>query len=768
MQKFTLYQVIFYFLFFFAAEATAQNTNSNGWRWQYPKPQGNTLRDIFVFDQNTAIAVGDLGTVIKTTDGGASWDVQHHAGGTDIDLYSVHFTDTLNGWAAGGIWYTNKNVLVKTGDGGKTWIEVKTDTTLPYNSVYFVDVDTGFVFGEDGIVLRTTDGGSNWDTRSIDSYLGQYLDVFRFLAVTFTDKQTGFLVGAGYYGNEIYKTTDCGQTWMWDEGIITPKFYGSINDICFINKNNGFITGNMGFFAKTNDGGTTWQSLNLWEKYQKDEYQYFYSTFFTDSLTGWIVGGDYYAFILKTTDGGENWIEEVNNNDEMIHHFYKIRFSDRNNGWIMGQFGMIYKTTDAGENWISQRENNYHFNSIYFVNANTGWAVGNNGIILNTTDGGTNWFKQNKNDSLLLSSVYAIDNQNVFAVGAVIKGLSIFDRNGIVFRSNNGGHTWTRQTYDTLYGFNSIVFVNDSVGWISGINGTLLKTTDKGNKWNKLVLDKYFENAPLGKIQFVNTALGRISFLWGGTLLKTTDEGKNWSEQVVDTNLSMSSFYFVNTKMGWAVGSSNGNNNILRTTDGGNSWFPCGITPPGYNFSIQFINETTGWISGFVYDINRTSTIIKTTDSGNTWFDQKSPAKYEGGLSGIFLLNENIGWAVGDGIIKTTTGGVSGIKDKPNSAPTAPKEIELYQNYPNPFNPSTTISYQLSEFSHVTLEVYDILGGEIAEILNEEKSAGQHRVEFNANKYNLSSGVYFLEMKATNINSQTTQYHKEVKMLYLK
>ena len=150
MNKFYIALFLLLSSFTLINSAFAQATNGNGWQWQYPKPQGNTLRDIFVFNKSTAIAVGDFGTVIKTTDGGDSWDVQHHAGGTAFGLNSVYFIDELNGWAVGG------NVLIRTIDGGNTWNQIKTDTTLGYNSVYFVDVDTGFVFGEDGIILRTT------------------------------------------------------------------------------------------------------------------------------------------------------------------------------------------------------------------------------------------------------------------------------------------------------------------------------------------------------------------------------------------------------------------------------------------------------------------------------------------------------------------------------------------------------------------------------------------------------------------------------------
>jgi len=69
-------------------------------------------------------------------------------------------------------------------------------------------------------------------------------------------------------------------------------------------------------------------------------------------------------------------------------------------------------------------------------------------------------------------------------------------------------------------------------------------------------------------------------------------------------------------------------------------------------------------------------------------------------------------------------------------------------NYPNPFNPSTVISYQLPERNFITIKVYDILGREIATLVNEYKEAGNYSVEFSANKYQLSSGIYFYTLKA--------------------
>ena len=75
----------------------------------------------------------------------------------------------------------------------------------------------------------------------------------------------------------------------------------------------------------------------------------------------------------------------------------------------------------------------------------------------------------------------------------------------------------------------------------------------------------------------------------------------------------------------------------------------------------------------------------------------------------------------------------------------------LYQNYPNPFNPTTKIEYSIPKTSFVTLKVYDILGREVVMLVNEEKSVGNYKAEFNGS--NLSSGIYFYKLQAGDYTS---------------
>jgi len=86
-------------------------------------------------------------------------------------------------------------------------------------------------------------------------------------------------------------------------------------------------------------------------------------------------------------------------------------------------------------------------------------------------------------------------------------------------------------------------------------------------------------------------------------------------------------------------------------------------------------------------------------------------------------------------------------------------EFRLEQNYPNPFNPKTNIGFRIPDFRFVSLKVYDILGINVATLMNEYLSAGEYAVEFNASE--LSSGIYFYQLKAGN-------YLETKKMLLLK
>ena len=165
--------------------------------------------------------------------------------------------------------------------------------------------------------------------------------------------------------------------------------------------------------------------------------------------------------------------------------------------------------------------------------------------------------------------------------------------------------------------------------------------------------------------------------------------------------------------------------------------------------SVDFVDENIGWAAGTA------GLIIRTTNGGLNWQNQSVQPNYY--LESVYFVNENLGWTVGnDGVIlKTTNGGVNFIDDGDEVI----NDFFLSQNYPNPFNPVTTITYQIPQTGFVTLKVYDILGREVATLVNEEKPAGSYEVKFIGN--GLTSGIYFYQLKAGD-------YSETKKMILLK
>jgi photosystem II stability/assembly factor-like uncharacterized protein len=208
-----------------------------------------------------------------------------------------------------------------------------------------------------------------------------------FADVYFTDRTHGWAVGAG--GTTILHTTDAGKSWhiQLDGGGEGT----ALNAVFFIDENVGWAVG--GLVLKTTNGGETWIDIT-------DQFPVYYSfssipaedVFFVNEQHGWIVkdGGE----IFHTTDGGQSWQQQSVGKNKWLTSVY---FKDEQHGFITGNWGTILETTDGGEHWFGKFDENYDwFNSITFVNDTLGFVVGrhqdnNNGAILQTADGGHTW-----------------------------------------------------------------------------------------------------------------------------------------------------------------------------------------------------------------------------------------------------------------------------------------------------------------------------------------------------------------------------------------
>ena len=222
--------------------------------------------------------------------------------------------------------------------------------------------------------------------------------------------------------------------------------------------------------------------------------------------------------------------------------------------------------------------------------------------------------------------------------------------NGAILKTTDRGSTWVLQRRETVAGsfglaLQDVNFVDANTGWVT-ISNSLLKTTDGGSSW-QFQSTGYFNY--LLAINFVNSNIGWVVGD-NGIILKTTNGGSSWQAQSSGTTVDLNAIDFVDSNIGWVVGD---NGVVLKTTNGGSSW-QTQSSGRIVNFNgANFISSTTGWIVG------DNGVILRTTNGGSSWQTQSSGAMVD--LNEVNFVNSNIGWVVGDNgiILKTTNGGSS-------------------------------------------------------------------------------------------------------------
>jgi photosystem II stability/assembly factor-like uncharacterized protein len=225
-------------------------------------------------------------------------------------------------------------------------------------------------------IYRSNDGGTTWAQEYSPNCNGQFRG---FPDVQFTDALTGYSPG--------YKTTDGGSTWFLQYQMFQTFPYIPTG-ISFQDDSTGVVVGYeyWGAIGKTTDQGLTW----YWTHTPYDTWE-IYSVHFPTRLIGYATSYKYAAAqeaeIIKTTDGGENWLSIYTTS--LSKRFFSIHCTDANTCYAVGNNGTIEKTTDGGATWNAQVSGTTHtLRKVIFTDANTGYIVGDSGTILKTTNAG--------------------------------------------------------------------------------------------------------------------------------------------------------------------------------------------------------------------------------------------------------------------------------------------------------------------------------------------------------------------------------------------
>ncbi len=277
-------------------------------------------------------------------------------------LHNGYFLDNQYGWI---VTYGTGRVL-RTEDGGTSWSLAATLEPQFYEDLYFLTPEEGWLCGEGGVLLHTTDGGRSWDSRRVGSEQTAHY------GIDFGGSDRAFLVGMdmGRRRASFFESRDRGQTWHARSDSLDARM---LEPIQFLNAGRGFIAGNRAVL-RTNDGGASWQECDVGVQGT------IRGLHMLDERTGWVVGHN--GLVLRTSDGGQTWIEAPSFTTNRLRG---VRFLDAMEGYIVGdrdqQPGSLWRTRDGGASWQavpSVRPNLHRL----LISPKALWAVGDSGTIL--------------------------------------------------------------------------------------------------------------------------------------------------------------------------------------------------------------------------------------------------------------------------------------------------------------------------------------------------------------------------------------------------
>ena len=364
-----------------------------------------------------------------------------------------------------------------------------------------------------------------------------------------------------------------------------------------------------------------------------------------------------------------------------------------------------------------------------------------------TTDGGLHWVTLNNpipgsipGTSTSVITLSMIDTLHIWIASS-----------SFIFKTTNGGIIWDEQYGDTSKTdfFNYIKMFDLYNGIAMGDAKSdsepalFLQTTDGGDNWISINSSNFIGQSSSDswrRVDFLNQQTGYFfpGPYQGGiykNLYKTTDSGTSWS--LTNHTGYVQVIQFFNSNVGLTADASE--NKIKRTLDGGLTW-------EIFNLPIQ------NWAMDICFDPNDAPRVwllgddlFFSSDTGRTW--RKEVQNVQG--NDMVMTDSHSGWILGyNGKIYRTNNAGDTFVSVETESDNSLNNFELSQNYPNPFNPTTNIIFSVAESSNIKIVVYNLIGEEIAVLLNEYKNSGQYEINFDGS--GLSSGIYYYQLITSN------------------
>ena len=604
-----------------------------------------------------------------------------------VTLYDITAAGTGKLFMSG-----SSGVLLSSTDAGEHWTRVGTSSSTPLYGIAFADSQAGCAVGANGTLFRTTDGGSTWNAISTSATAHLY-------DIGFTADTLGIMVGAS---GKIFRTTDAGAHWL-------PASSGStsyLRSVKFLGASNIWIAGDAGTLLHSTDGGLTWVSV------PSGLTKSFYAIEFSSHSRGWAIGTG--PVIISTSDGGTSWTQAPLP-PTASRTLRGICFQDSLRGWMVDYYGKIFRTVDGGTNW-----------SVVYNHMSGDWGP-------------------------YFVNIKLLPGAELFTCGS----------QGVLLTSTNSGDAWKSQT--------------------SGLPASLLHTTRNivaskpgvQDDLSECVLvahyDSYCANAdPMSKAPGANDNASGTS-----ALLEAARIARNYVFQMALKFVAVSGeelgMYGSNH---YARQALNENRPIVGVVNGDMIGYP---TTPDTARLVASTYLTPNRLIDSALAANQRYSIGLTlaTELDSTGASDYGPfalmgydaldiaegtaTEIWGGADPYYHSSADLTVNIRPGLVRrgaqlmlAVAATLAGVDWKINSVEQdrrkLPTQFTLEQNYPNPFNPRTVVSSQLPVASNVKLVIYDVLGREVAVLVNERRAAGSYQDNFDGS--GLASGLYICRLTA--------------------
>jgi photosystem II stability/assembly factor-like uncharacterized protein len=417
---------------------------------------------------------------------------------------------------------------------------------------------------------------------------------------------------------------------------------------------------------------------------------------------------------------------------------------------------LLLSLTSLNAQWWSEQTSNVTatLTSVSAIDHQNVWICGYNGTVLRTTNGGTNWLNVSGGgipNTVSLINIWGINANTALTAG--YQGTT----NTWVWKTTNAGQNWV-QVFNQPNGFiNAIVMFRTTPanGLMTGdpVGGrwSIWKTTNTGNTWDST---GYYLSQNGTETGYNNSlwiasqeyaGMGYDSSIWFGTnnyrIYHSSNYGVNWVVQSTQPEQNSYAVAFI-----WYDGLTGGSN-LLRTTNYGTNWTAVTSSGTG-NFGgfVLYFSPVDNPYANYCWYVRNTNSVYRGWN-GSNWTVEYTVT------SGTYrhitqARNGTYMWAV------RTLGGISKCSCYPLSikqiSSETPLHFNLSQNFPNPFNPTTTIQFSIPVKSKIMLRIFDVMGKEITRLVEGNYNAGSYEVFWDATAY--SSGIYYYSLSASGEN----------------